>query len=246
MTEFLAEFIGTMLLILLGLGVVANVVLDKTKGNAGGFLLINFAWGLAVYVGVVVAGPYSGAHLNPAVTIGLAVAGKFAWSSVLPFVVAQILGAAVGSVLVVGMYWDHFRATDNLDAKLGVFCTAPAIKNTLPNFLSEFLGTLVLLLGVFYIVGPAMEGEDMEKVKMGLGSIGALPVALFVTVIGMALGGTTGYAINPTRDLIPRIMHAILPIGDKRDSDWSYSWIPVIAPLLAAVAAAFLYQILGS
>ncbi len=246
MTAFHAEIIGTFLLILLGCGVVANVVLDKTKGNDGGWLLINFAWGLAVYVGVVVAGPYSGAHLNPAVTLGLAMTGKFAWSSVGGYIVAQIIGAALGALGVWLMYRDHFVATENLDAKLGTFATGAEIRNPVPNFLSELLGTLVLMLGVFYITNGTFTSADSKEVLVGLGSVGALPIALFVTVIGMGLGGTTGYAINPTRDLIPRLMHQILPLGKKRDSDWGYAWIPLFGPLAGAALAAGLYMLAGA
>jgi len=219
MTPFIAEVIGTMLLILIGNGVVANVVLDKTKGNDGGWLLINFAWGLAVYVGVVVAGPYSGAHLNPAVTLGLAIAGKVAWSTVIPFIAAQIIGAVIGCILYVAMYRDHYLITKDLDAKLATFATGAEIRNPIPNLLSETLGTFVLLIGVFFIANPELSIAG-EAGKIGLGSVGALPIALFVTVIGMGLGGTTGYAINPVRDLVPRFMHGVLPIGDKRDGDW--------------------------
>ena len=241
MTPFIAEIIGTMLLILIGNGVNANVVLDKTKGNDGGWLLINFAWGLAVYVGVVIAGPYSGAHLNPAVTLGLAIAGKFAWASVGPYIIAQAIGAAIGSVLVVSMYRDHYLATEDLDAKLATFATGAEIRNAFPNVMSELLGTFVLLMGVFFIAGPELSMSDGKVGMIGLGSVGALPIALFVTVIGMALGGTTGYAINPVRDLVPRLMHGILPIGKTRDGDWGYAWIPGVGPLLGAAAAAGLY-----
>ena len=232
-----------MLLMLVGNGVVANVLLEKTKGNKEGWLLINLAWGLAVYVAVVVAGPYSGAHINPAVTIALAVSGKFAWSMVAPYIVAQAIGAAVGAFLVWLMYRDHYLETKNTDAKLGTFCTAPAIRNPLSNLLSEIIGTFVLILGVLYIIGPDLTIDDSE-VAIGLGSIGALPIALFVTVIGMSLGGTTGYAINPARDLMPRFMHSILPMGDKRDSDWGYAWVPVVGPIVGAVAAAGLFMTL--
>jgi len=238
MTPFIAEIIGTMLLILLGCGVVANIALEKTKGNDGGFLLVNFAWGLAVYVAVVVAGPISGAHLNPAVTIGLAIAGKFAWAKVGAYILAQCIGAALGCVLLWLMYIDHFKATKDLDSKLGTFCTSPGISNIFPNIMSELIGTFVLLLGVFYITDPSFSPEDGETIKIGMGSVGALPIALFVTVIGMGLGGPTGYAINPTRDLVPRMMHSILPLGKKRDSDWGYAWIPIVGPLLGAALAA--------
>ena len=245
MSPFLAELIGTMLLILLGCGVVANVALDKTKGKDGGFILVNFAWGFAVYVGVVVAGPYSGAHLNPAVTIGLAVGGGFEWSQVPSYLIAQIIGAAIGAGLVGFMYIDHFKATEDLDTKLGVFGTSPAIRNPFPNFLSEVIGTFVLLMGVFYIASPSLSSAQDEDFILGLGSVGALPVALFVTVIGMSLGGTTGYAINPTRDIIPRLMHGLLPLGEKRDGDWGYAWIPLIGPMVGAVGAAGLYLAIG-
>jgi len=245
MTPFIAEIVGTMLLILLGLGVVANVVLDKTKGNGSGAVLITLAWGLAVYVGVVVAGPYSGAHLNPAVTIGLAIGGKFAWSSVLPYCVAQIIGAALGAAMVGIVYVDHFKATEDLNLKLGVFATGAEIKNPIPNLLSEVFGTFVLLMGVFYISDPIIDTGLSDGMKMGLGSVGALPVALFVMAIGMSLGGTTGYAINPTRDLIPRLMHGILPLGEKRDSDWGYAWVPLFGPILGAAAAAGLHMVIG-
>ena len=245
MSAFLAELIGTMLLILLGCGVVANVALDKTKGNGAGVILVTLAWGLAVYVGVVVAGPYSGAHLNPAVTIGLAVGGKFAWSSVLSYCIAQIIGAALGAAMVVFMYWDHFRATEDHNTKLGVFATGAEIRNPIPNLFSEAIGAFVLLLGVFYITDPTIDTSLTSDMKIGLGSVGALPIALFVVVIGMALGGTTGYAINPTRDLVPRFMHSVLPIGDKRDSDWGYAWIPLFGPLLGAVAAAGVFLSIG-
>lgn len=246
MTPFLAELIGTMLLILLGCGVVANVSLDKTGGKDGGFILVNFAWGFAVYVGVVVAGPYSGAHLNPAVTIGLAVGGGFEWSAVPSYLIAQVIGAAIGAALVGLMYMDHFKATHDLDTKLGVFATNAGIRNPFPNLLSEALGTFVLLIGVFYITSPSLSSGQSEEYTLGLGSVGALPVALFVTVIGMSLGGTTGYAINPTRDIVPRFMHSILPLGEKRDGNWGYVWVPVLGPLVGAVAAAGLYLAIGT
>lgn len=244
MSPFIAEIFGTMLLILIGNGVVANVVLDKTKGNDGGWLLINLAWGFAVYVGVVVAGPYSGAHLNPAVTIGLAVAGKFALGQVLPYIAAQCIGATLGCVLYWTMYRDHYQVTEDTAGKLATFATGPEIRNTFPNLMSELLGTFVLLTGVFFITDPSFEMEDGRKMIMGLGSVGALPIALFVTVIGMGLGGTTGYAINPVRDFIPRVMHSILPLGKKGDSDWGYAWIPIVGPILGAVVAAGIYMVL--
>lgn len=239
MSPFMAEFIGTMLLILLGDGVVANVVLNDTKGNNSGWMVITTAWGLAVFVGVVVAGPYSGAHLNPAVTIGLAIAGKFAWASVLPYIVAQMLGAAVGAFLVWLMYFDHFQRTNNPASVLAVYCTGPAVRNYISNIASEIIGTFVLIFTIFYISGVEIMPS---KTPIGMGSLGALPVALLVWVIGLSLGGTTGYAINPARDLGPRIMHAILPMKSKGSSDWAYAWIPILGPVLGASIAALLYM----
>nr|MCS3814722.1 glycerol uptake facilitator protein [Mucilaginibacter sp. X4EP1] len=234
----MAELLGTMLLMLLGNGVVANVLLNDTKGNNSGWLVITTAWGLAVFVGVVVAGPYSGAHLSPAVTIGLAIAGKFPWASVLPYIVAQFLGAFIGSFLVWVMYYDHFNRTNNPASILAVFCTGPAIRNYISNIASEIIGAFVLVFTVFYISGAQI---TPTKTPIGLGSVGALPVALLVWVIGLSLGGTTGYAINPARDLGPRIMHFILPIKNKGTSDWRYAWIPVLGPIAGAAIAALLY-----
>lgn len=238
MTAFIAELVGTGALILLGNGVVANVVLTDTKGKNSGWIVITTGWALAVYVGVVIATPFSGAHLNPAVTIAMAVAGKLAWSSVAPYILAQMLGAMTGSFLVWLMYRDHFNRTADSSLQLAAFCTGPAIRDNLPNLLSELIGTFVLVFTVFYITG----GEIVEsKTHIGLGSIGALPVALLVWSIGLSLGGTTGYAINPARDLGPRIMHFLLPIKNKRNSDWSYSWIPVVGPILGGLVAAWVY-----
>lgn len=237
----MAEFIGTMLLILLGDGVVANVVLKDTKGNNSGWMVITTAWGLAVFVGVVVAGPYSGAHLNPAVTIGLAIAGKFAWASVLPYIAAQMLGAAAGAFLVWLMYYDHFQRTNEPGSVLAVYCTGPAVRNYVSNIASEIIGTFVLIFTIFYISGAEI---TPSKTPVGMGSLGAVPVALLVWVIGLALGGTTGYAINPARDLGPRIMHAILPMKSKGTSDWAYAWIPILGPVVGAAIAAFAYQYL--
>jgi glycerol uptake facilitator protein len=244
MSPFIAEIIGTMLLMLLGNGVVANVVLDKTKGNNGGWLLINLAWGFSVYAAVVVAGPYSGAHINPAVTVGLATAGLFKWSMVGPYIIAQMIGAAAGAGLVWLAYKDHYFQTDDTDAKLATFCTGPAIRNSFSNVLTEAIATFVLVFVVLYIAGPSFSADNIENGQIGLGSLGALPVALLVTVIGMGLGGPTGYAINPARDLAPRIMHSILPMGKKGSGDWSYSWIPVVGPILGGIAAAALFLVL--
>jgi glycerol uptake facilitator protein len=243
MNPIIAEFIGTMILILLGNGVVANVLLKDTKGNNSGWMVITTGWALAVFTGVVIAGPYSGAHLNPAVTLGLAIAGKFSWARVPMFIIAQLLGAMVGSFLVWTMYKDHFFATKEGGLKGAVFYTAPAIKNTKLNFISELLGTFVLLLAVFYITNGEI---GKEKTPIGLGSIGAIPVAFIVWAIGLSLGGTTGYAINPARDLGPRIVHSLLPIKDKNRDDWKYAWIPISGPLAGAAIAAFVYLILNS
>ena len=242
MSPFIAELIGTMILLLLGNGVVANVVLKGTKGNSGGWIVITTGWALAVFTGVVIAGPYSGAHLNPAVTIGLAVAGKFPWAQVPLFIAAQMTGAMLGSVIVWLMYGDHFTATTETGLKSAVFYTTPAIKNSRLNFTSEAVGTFVLLLAVFYITN----GEfGKEKTPIGLGSIGAIPVAFIVWSIGLSLGGTTGYAINPARDLGPRIIHSIIPLKGKDRTDWKYAWIPVVAPITGAAIAAILYLLLG-
>ena len=238
MTPFIAEIIGTGFLMLLGLGVVANVVLNKTYGNNSGWIVICTAWAWSVFVGVLVAGPYSGAHLNPAVTIGLAVSGDFEWAMVPQYILAQFIGAMLGAFLVWLMYKDHFDATEDASSKLAVFCTAPAISNTARNFLSEVLGTFVLVFGVLYITQGTLGDSDQI---IGLGSVGALPVAIIVWVVGFSLGGTTGWAINPARDLGPRIMHAILPFkSEKRDSNWGYAWIPVVGPITGAVIAALL------
>ncbi len=242
MTPFVAEFLGTALLILLGNGVVANVVLNKTKGNGGGWISITTAWALAVFVGVVVAGPYSGAHLNPAVTIALAIAGKFEWDMVPGYMLAQLLGAMLGAVIVWLKYIDHFKATDDKGLKLAAFSTGPAIKNTTGNLFSEIIGSFVLLFVIFYITSAEITDT---KTPVGLGSIGAIPVMFLVWAIGLSLGGTTGYAINPVRDLGPRIMHAVLPVSDKGSSEWSYAWIPIVGPIIGASLAALLYNLLN-
>ncbi len=233
MTPLLSEFIGTAVLITLGNGVVANVVLHKTKGNNGGLIAITLGWAMAVFTGVFIAKD-SGAHLNPAVTIALACAHKFSWGLVLPYIGAQLLGAMAGAWLVWLAYHQHFDETPDADLKLAVFCTAPSIRSAAHNFITEFIGTFIFILAVLYIVAP----------KTSLGALDALPVAFVVLAIGLSLGGATGYAINPVRDLGPRIVHAILPIKGKRDSDWAYSWIPVLAPIAGAMAAAFLWLVI--
>jgi len=244
MSAFMAEILGTMILILLGNGVVANAILNKTKGSNSGWVLITLGWGFAVFAGVLVAQDYSGAHLNPAVTIGLAAAGKFAMADVLPYIAAQMIGAAIGTTLVFIMHYDHYKITEDKGTKLGTFCTGPAIPHTFRNLLSEILGTFVLVVAVLYIAGPNFTSAD-PSAPAGLGSLGALPVGLIVVAVGMSLGGTSGYAINPARDLAPRIMHQILPVPDKGDSDWTYAWIPVIGPILGGLIAAFIFLGLG-
>lgn len=241
MSPFIAELIGTMIMILLGDGVVANVVLNDTKGNNSGWIVITTAWGLAVFVAVTIAGPYSGGHFNPAITIGMAIAGKFPWANVLPYIAAQFIGAFLGAFLVWIMYYDHFKKTKDPAAILGVFCTGPAVRNYVSNIASEIIGAFVLLFTVFYITGAEI---TTTKTPVGLGSVGALPVALLVWVIGLSLGGTTGYAINPVRDLGPRIMHALLPISGKGGSDWAYAWIPILGPIAGTALAAVLYLVI--
>ncbi|WP_449435843.1 MIP/aquaporin family protein [Pedobacter steynii] len=238
MSAFSAEILGTMFMILLGNGVVANVVLTGTKGNNGGWIVITTAWALAVFVGVVIAGPYSGAHLNPAVTIGLAAAGKFSWADAPAYIAAQFIGAMLGSFLVWLLFKDFYKGTEDKGAKQATFCTAPAIPNTVSNLISEIIGTFVLIFVIFHFTDASF-GSD--KSPIGLGSVGALPVTFLVWVIGLSLGGTTGYAINPARDLGPRIMHAILPVAGKGGNNWSYAWIPVIGPIVGSVLAALLY-----
>ena len=242
MTPFISEIIGTAILILLGGGVVANVVLNKTIGNNSGWIVITTGWALAVYVAVVIAGPYSGAHINPAVSISLAVAGKFPWSDVPLYVLGQMIGAMIGSSAVWVFYKNHFDATEDADSKKAVFCTAPAIRHTFSNFFSEALGTFVLIFTILYFTNATI--NETETV-IGLGSLGALPVAFLVWSIGLSLGGTTGYAINPARDLGPRIMHALLPIKNKASSDWGYAWIPVFGPIVGATLAALLMMVLS-
>jgi glycerol uptake facilitator protein len=233
-SAFLGEMIGTMLLITLGDGVVANVVLRETKGHNSGWIVVTFGWAIAVFVGVFVSAPFSKAHLNPAVTVALAAAGQFDWNRVPPYLLAQMIGACLGALLVWVQFKHHFEATENQDAKLGVFCTGPAIRSLPLNLVCEVIGTFVLVYAVVHVTSPTG----------GLGSLDALPVALVVLGIGLSLGGTTGYAINPARDLGPRLMHALLPIPGKRDSDWPYAWVPVAGPLLGGLLAAVVYRCL--
>jgi glycerol uptake facilitator len=238
MSTFLAELLGTMLLIILGDGVVANVVLNKTKGQNGGWIVITAGWAFGVTVAVYAVGTFSGAHLNPAVTIGLAAIGKFAWAQVPIYVAAQLLGAFLGATIVWLAYLPHWAVTSDQGGKLAVFCTGPAIRNTTSNLLTEIIGTAVLVLGVLAILTPKnLNPEHGWKVGFGPALVGVI-----VWAIGLSLGGPTGYAINPARDLGPRIAHAVLPISGKGGSDWSYAWIPVAGPIIGGVLAALLYK----
>ena len=237
MNVYLFEFIGTAMLILLGNGVVANLVLKDTKGASLGWVGISMAWGLAVFCGVFVSADVSGAHINPAVTLGLAIAGKFSWDLVPGYFLAQILGAMMGNLFIWLTYKKHYDATTDQSAILSTFSTSPAIRNSFWNFATEVIGTFTLVLGVFFIAGGSIGDESIS-----LGSLDALPVALLVMGIGFSLGGPTGYAINPARDLGPRILHALLPLKNKGDSDWKYAWIPVIGPLFGALLAALVFM----
>ena len=243
-SQFVGEFFGTTLLLLLGDGVVANVLLTRTKGQNTGWMAITWGWGIAVFVAVLACAEFSGAHINPAVTVGLASAGEFPWENVPHYLLAQLLGAMFGATLVWLHYHPHWNLTEDKDLKLAVFSTGPAVRSPLFNLTSEIIGTCVLVFAVLYAAKPQLAGPD--GTPGGLGALDALPVGLVVFAIGVSLGGTTGYAINPARDLGPRIMHAILPIpGGKRDSDWGYSWIPVVGPILGGLLAAALFQLIG-
>jgi len=231
MSSFLGELIGTMMLILFGGGVVGGVVLNKSKAQDSGWIVITMGWGFAVAFAVYMVGKYSGAHINPAVTIGLASIGLFPWAQVPMYIVAQMIGAFIGATLVWLHYHPHWAETEDKDAKLAVFSTGPAIKSPLANLFSEVLGTAILVFGLL--------GIGANKFSEGLNP---LIVGFFIVAIGLSLGGTTGYAINPARDLGPRIAHFFLPIAGKRDSDWSYAWIPVVGPVLGGVIGAFLYK----
>lgn len=233
MSAFFAEFFGTAMIIVFGSGVVANVLLNKTKGHEGGWIVITFGWAIGVFTGVLIAAPISGAHLNPAVTLALVLANKFQCAEMPLYIAAQMLGATFGAFLAWLAYKKHFDETENADLKLAVFCTIPNIRSYWYNVVTEVIGTYVLALAVLYMAEP----------EVGLGSLNALPVALVVLGIGLSLGGPTGYAINPARDLGPRLVHFLLPMPGKRDSDWGYSWVPILGPLLGAALAAGMYDI---
>jgi len=232
MSIFLSEFLGTAILIALGNGVVANVVLNKTKGHNSGWIVIAFGWAIAVFVGVYVSAASSGAHLNPAVTFALAYLKKISWSVVPEYLAGQLLGAMAGSVIVWLSYLQHYRATENAEGILATFATSPAIKSAGHNFLTEFLATFIFILGVLFLVAPSNS----------LGSLDALPVALLVLGIGLSFGGPTGYAINPVRDLGPRIMHQFLPISNKGSSGWQYALVPILGPLAGGLLAAIVFS----
>ncbi|QEJ95951.1 MIP/aquaporin family protein [Treponema phagedenis] len=233
MTNFLAELIGTAVLIIFGDGVVAGVVLKKSKAENAGWVVITIAWGLAVLMGIYAVGRFTGAHLNPAVTLGMAAIGNLPWSEVLPYIAGQMIGGFIGAVIVWLAYLPHWEATEDKATKLAVFCTAPAIRNPVANLITEIIGTFMLLFGILFIGGNSWaEG------------FGPIAVAALIVAIGMSLGGPTGYAINPARDLAPRIAHAVLPISGKGDSDWSYSWIPVVGPIIGGVLGALAYTAL--
>ncbi|QYJ14305.1 Glycerol uptake facilitator protein [Rubrobacter xylanophilus DSM 9941] len=244
MESYIAEFIGTMVLILFGDGVVAAVLLRASKAENSGWIVITFGWAMAVAMAVYAVGWVSGAHINPAVTIALAVVGQFDWAQVPGYVIAQFLGAFVGAVLVWLAYLNHWEGTADPVLKRGVFCTIPQIRNTAANFVTEVIGTAALLFGILGILGS---GAQIRGGMADLFTAGLFPllVGLLVLAIGLSLGGPTGYAINPARDLGPRIAHAVLPIPGKGDSDWSYSWIPVVAPIVGGIIGAVLYTALG-
>jgi glycerol uptake facilitator protein len=233
MNVFIGELIGTMVLVLLGDGVVANVSLAKSKGRDSGWIVIAAGWGFAVAIAVYVAGWASGAHINPAVTLGMAAVGQTPWTEVPLYLAGQMLGGLLGAVLVWLAYLPHWSETDDPDAKLGIFCTQPAIRNLPGNLIAEAIGTAVLLIGVLGIANAYNEIS---------GGLGPYLVGILVFSIGLSLGGPTGYAINPARDLAPRLAHALLPIPGRRDSDWSYAWIPVVGPIVGGLIGALLYQ----
>lgn len=239
MSPYVAEAVGTAMLILFGDGVVANVALTKSKANGGGWIVVTAGWAMAVTLAVYAVGTVSGAHLNPAVTIGLAAIGKFEASMVAGYIAAQFVGAIVGATLVWLAYLPHWSATKDASTKLGVFCTAPAIRHRASNLICEIIGTAALVFGVLAIPNDAnLTGPGWST------GFGPLLVGLIVFAIGLSLGGPTGYAINPARDLGPRIAHAILPIAGKGASDWGYALVPVIGPIIGGLVGAFLHRAL--
>lgn len=245
MNPFIAEFIGTCILMVLGAGVVANVSLKNTAGEKDPkWILITIAWGFAVFVGVFISGEFSGAHLNPAVSVGLAMVKKFDWALVPMYIFAQTLGAMFGSWLNYQLYYDHFQATSDENTIRGCFCTAPMIKNTPRNLFSEIYGTFFLVFAIFFIAKPSLQIEGVDQIQYGIGALDALPVGILVWVIGMSLGGTTGYAINPARDFGPRLVYAIIR-RKQNNANWSYAWIPVVGPLVGGVLAGIVFNLLN-
>jgi len=235
MSPFLGEFIGTAILVILGDGVVANVVLSKTKGHNSGWIVITFGWAMAVFFGVFASTRLGGSgHLNPAVTLAVAWFADFSWDKVLPYMGAQFAGAFTGAIIVWLAYKKHFDETADANLKLAVFCTAPAIRTPTYNLITEIIGTFILVLGASF----------MSKPEVKIGNLEPLPVGLLVLAIGLSLGGPTGYAINPARDLAPRIAHFLLPIPNKRNSDWNYSWIPIVGPIIGGLLAAWVFTLL--
>jgi glycerol uptake facilitator protein len=244
MLELFGEVLGTFILILLGNGVVANVNLDKTHSKGAGWIVITAGWGMAVFVAVLATADLSGAHINPAVTLGLAFSGLFEWAKVVPFILAQMVGAMLGAITVYIFFRNHFKVTEDPGARKSCFCTFPAIRHNLNNFFSEVIGTFVLVLAVLLITLPELEYQSFGSTKVGLGSLGALPVALVVFSIGMSLGGTTGYAINPARDIGPRIVYTLLPLKNKAGNGWDYAWIPGLGPVAGAGLASLVYFVI--
>lgn len=232
-TQVIGEIVGTMVLVLLGDGVVAGVSLRKTKSEGAGWIAITLAWGAAVTIGAYVAGYMSFAHLNPAVTIGMAVAGNIGWDMVFPYILGQMVGAIIGAILVYIHYYPHWKETKDQAAILGTFATGPAIRSLGANLISEIIGTFMLVFALLTF-GMNKFGEGLNPIAVGI----------LILVIGLSLGGTTGYAINPARDLGPRIAHAFLPIPNKGDSDWGYSWVPVVGPIIGGILAALLFMVL--
>jgi len=248
MQSYLAELLGTMILVLLGDGVVANVLLQRSKGQNSGWIVVTTGWGVAVAIAVYAVGRISGAHLNPAVTIALATIGSFSWAQVPGYIAAQMIGAVLGAVLVWLAYLPHWRETPDPGAKLGIFCTGPAIRNTGANLITEIIGTAVLMFGILAIAANAQtlaRPGDVDLSVVFSRGLQPLLVGVLVLGIGLSLGGPTGYAINPARDLGPRLAHAILPIPGKGASDWGYSWVPVVGPIIGGIAGAGLYSIVG-
>jgi len=240
MSPLLAELLGTMILVVLGDGVVANVVLKGTKGHDGGWIVITAGWGFAVAIAAYSVGSISGAHLNPAVTLGLATIGTFPWKDVAPYIAAQIAGAFLGGIVVWLTYLPHWAVTPEPEAKLAVFCTAPAIRNPRANVITEIVGTFLLVLAILAVLSPAnlTQGSDWAR------GFGPVLVGMIVWSVGLSIGGPTGYAINPARDLGPRLAHAVLPIPGKGSSDWSYAWVPVVGPLIGGVLGALCYHVM--